>query len=82
MHYSYEFKMMCVELYHSGAYPDIPEGLNPDTLKHHIREWSRLVDLHDPEGLNIRCLIRCGHQKKSLNWFQRLLQTYQGEKLP
>ena len=49
MHYSYEFKMMCVELYHSGAYPDIPEGLNPDTLKHHIREWSRLVDLHGPE---------------------------------
>ena len=26
MHYSYELKMMCVELYHSGSYPDIPEG--------------------------------------------------------
>ena len=25
MRYSYEFKMMCVELYHSGSYPDIPE---------------------------------------------------------
>jgi len=45
MRYSYEFKMMCVELYHSGSYPDIPEGLNPNTLKRHIREWSRLVDL-------------------------------------
>ncbi len=33
MRYSYEFKLMCVELYHSGSYPDIPEGLNPDTLK-------------------------------------------------
>ena len=41
MRYSYEFKMMCVELYHSGSYPDIPEGLNPNTLKRHIREWSR-----------------------------------------
>ena len=49
MRYSYEFKMMCVELYHSGSYPDIPEGLNPNTLKRHIREWSRLVDLHGPE---------------------------------
>ena len=26
MHYSYEFKLMCVELYLSGSYPDIPEG--------------------------------------------------------
>ena len=51
MRYSYEFKMMCVELYHSGSYPDIPEGLNPNTLKRHIREWSRLVDLHGPEVL-------------------------------
>ena len=41
MRYSYEFKLMCVELYHSGSYPDIPEGVNPDTLKRNIREWSR-----------------------------------------
>ncbi len=40
MRYSYEFKLMCVELYHSGSYPDIPEGANPDTLKRHIREWA------------------------------------------
>ena len=51
MRYSYEFKLMCVELYHSGSYPDIPEGANPDTLKRHIREWSGLVDLHGPEVL-------------------------------
>ena len=51
MRYSYEFKLMCVELYHSGSYPDIPEGTNPDTLKRHIREWSGLVDLHGPEVL-------------------------------
>lgn len=51
MHYSYEFKLMCVELYHSGSYPDIPEGVNPDTLKSNIRQWARLVDLHGPEVL-------------------------------
>lgn len=27
MRYSYEFKLMCVELYHSGSYPDIPEEI-------------------------------------------------------
>ena len=51
MHYSYEFKLMCVELYHSDSYPDIPEGVNPDTLKSNIRQWARLVDLHGPEVL-------------------------------
>lgn len=51
MRYSYEFKLMCVELYRSGSYPDIPEGMHPDTLKRHIREWSRLVDLHGQEVL-------------------------------
>ena len=51
MHYSYEFKLMCVELYLSGSYPDIPEGVNPDTLKSNIRQWARLVDLHGPEVL-------------------------------
>ena len=42
---------MCVELYLSGSYPDIPEGVNPDTLKSNIRQWARLVDLHGPEVL-------------------------------
>ena len=42
MHYSYEFKLMCVELYLSGSYPDIPEGVNPDTLKSNIRQWSQI----------------------------------------
>jgi transposase len=42
MHYSYEFKLMCVELYHSCSYLDISEGMNPDTLKCNIREWSKI----------------------------------------
>ena len=56
MRYSYEFKLMCVELYHSGSYPDIPEGLNPDTFKSLIRKWSRLFDLHGPEVLRHKVL--------------------------
>ena len=51
MRYSYEFKMRCVELYKSGTYPDVPQGMNPDTLKCNIREWSRMVDAQGPEVL-------------------------------
>lgn len=42
MHYSYEFKLMCVELYRLGSYPDISEGMNPDILKSNMREWSKI----------------------------------------
>lgn len=40
MRYSYEFKLMCVELYHSGSYPDIPEGSNPDYSQ---KTYTRMV---------------------------------------
>ncbi len=51
MHYSYEFKMRCVKLYQLGEHLDIPEGLNPDTFMHHVREWSRMVESQGPEVL-------------------------------
>ena len=73
MHYSYEFKMMCVELYHSGAYPDIPEGLNPDTLKHHIREWSRLVDLHGPEVLKHKVFNKVWTPEEKLELISKVI---------
>ena len=66
MRYSYEFKLMCVELYHSGLYPDIPEGTNPDTLKRHIREWSELVDLHGPEVLKHKVFNKVWTQEEKL----------------
>ena len=43
--------MMCVELYRSGVYPAIPQGVNPDTLKSNIREWTRMVDAQGPDVL-------------------------------
>lgn len=45
MRYSYEFKMMCVELYHSGSYPDIPilsKGIyenGPDWLIYMVQKF-------------------------------------------
>ena len=83
MRYSYEFKLMCVELYHSGLYPDIPEGTNPDTLKRHIREWSELVDLHGPEVLKHKVFNKVWTPEEKLELVLKvILQAYQGGKLP
>ncbi len=65
MHYSYEFKLMCVELYHSGSYLDILEGMNLDTLKSNIRKCSRMVDLHSSEALKHKVFNKMWTQKKS-----------------
>ena len=73
MRYSYEFKMMCVELYHSGSYPDIPEGLNPNTLKRHIREWSRLVDLHGPEVLKHKVFNKVWTPEEKLELISKVI---------
>lgn len=73
MRYSYEFKMMCVELYHSGSYPDIPEGLNPNILKRHIREWFRLVDLHGPEVLKHKVFNKVWTPEEKLELISKVI---------
>ena len=65
MHYSYEFKLMCVELYYSGSYLDISEGMNLDTLKSNIRKCFRMVDLHSSEALKHKVFNKMWTQKKS-----------------
>lgn len=32
MRYSFEFKMMCVELYKQGKWPETPSGVKPHTF--------------------------------------------------
>ena len=39
MRYSYEFKRKCVEMYHKGILPDIPDGISKDAFIHQIRKW-------------------------------------------
>ena len=46
MHYSYEFKVECVELYHQGKYPDTPEGVKTRIFHNKIREWVRISEIH------------------------------------
>ena len=42
MRYSKEFILECIELYHSGKWPETPEGIkNPENFHCMIRRWSR-----------------------------------------
>ena len=51
MRYSYEFKLLCVDLYKSGIYPDTPNGTPDERFKKNVREWARMVDSNGPEVL-------------------------------
>ena len=51
MRYSYEFKLMCVDLYKSGRYPDTPNNTTPERFKKNVREWCRMVESNGPEIL-------------------------------
>ena len=51
MRYSYEFKLLCVDLYKSGTYPDTPNDTTEERFKKNVREWARMVDANGPEVL-------------------------------
>ena len=51
MRYSYEFKRKCVELYHQGILPEVPEGTSKDQFRHLIREWVRTEEALGAEAL-------------------------------
>ncbi|MEI3245117.1 MAG: helix-turn-helix domain-containing protein [Lachnospiraceae bacterium] len=51
MRYSYEFKLLCVDLYKSGIYPDTPNGTTDERFKKNVREWARMVDSNGPQVL-------------------------------
>ena len=60
MHYSYEFKLKCVELYRQGQWPKTPEGVTQDRFRHSIREWVRIENNYGVEGLK--------HKKNNKVW--------------
>ena len=51
MRYSYEFKLMCIDMYRSGRYPATPEGIKTEKFHDKIRDWVRLEEAHGPEVL-------------------------------
>ena len=51
MKYSYEYKLMCVDLYRQGKWPDVPAGIKEKTFHDKIRLWVRQEDACGPESL-------------------------------
>ena len=51
MKYSYEFKLMCVDLYRQGKWPDTPEGIKDKPFHDMIRIWVRQEDAGGAENL-------------------------------
>ena len=78
MRYSYEFKLLCVDLYKSGIYPDTPNGTTDERFKKNVREWARMVDSNGPEVLKHKVfmvLLRKILKTNSL-WNDSLLVKY------
>ena len=50
MRYSYEFKLLCVDLYKSGIYPDTPNGTTDERFKKNVREWARICLLYTSDA--------------------------------
>ena len=66
MRYSYEFKLLCVDLYKSGIYPDTPNGTTDERFKKNVREWARMVDSNGPEVLKHKVFNKVWSPEKKL----------------
>jgi transposase-like protein len=51
MRYSYEFKIMCIDLYRKGEYPETPNGINTRNFHKLIRKWVRIEDACGTDAL-------------------------------
>ena len=60
MKYSYEFKIMCVDLYRQGKWAETPAGIKDKTFHDMIRIWARREDVCGADDLE--------HKKQNRNW--------------
>ena len=44
MKYSKEFKLMCIEMYYRGEYPETPEGQKKKSFHDTIKDWVRMSE--------------------------------------
>ena len=51
MHYTYEYKKKCVELYREGKWPETPHGIQVRNFHNTIRKWVRAEEATGPEAL-------------------------------
>ena len=54
MRYSYEFKLMCVDLYRQGKWPDTPSGVKEKTFHDMVRIWAKQEAACGTESLQHR----------------------------
>ena len=60
MRYSYEFKLMCVDLYRQGKWPDTPSGVKEKSFHDTVRMWVRQEEKSGAESLQ--------HKKQNKDW--------------
>ena len=51
MKYSYEYKIMCVDLYRQGKWPETPAGVKERRFRDMVRMWVRQEEARGPESL-------------------------------
>ena len=54
MKYSYEYKLMCVEMYRQGKWPETPDGVHEKTFHKMIREWFKIEKACGSEALQYK----------------------------
>jgi transposase-like protein len=60
MHYNYEFKRKCVDMYRHGQYPPSPDGLLDKEFHHTVRKWVRIEESCGPDALR--------HKNQNREW--------------
>ena len=60
MRYSYEYKLMCVDLYRQGKWPDTPAGVKEKRFRDMVRIWVRQEEANGPDSLQ--------HRKQNRAW--------------
>lgn len=49
--YSYEFKLMCIEMYRQGRWTETPDGVSTKTFRDTILKWNRIEMHNGPDAL-------------------------------
>ena len=78
MRYSYEFKLLCVDLYKQGLYPDTPDGIGNEAFHKMVRNWVRIEASCGSEALK--------HKNHNKTWtaeerYSLVIRVLNGESL-
>ena len=66
MRYSYEFKLMCVDKYRQGKWPDTPSGVKEKTFHDMVRIWAKQESKKRMDSRREICICRQGAGRRIL----------------